>query len=268
MAWSNKLTVFTKPWKDDSLEALADKVAGFGFQGIELPVRDGYQVSPANYKDNLSKAVAAFGKRNLSIASIAGSTDADLIRTMGQNGVKVLRIMLGADKKKNYIEQEETYYRTVTELLPVLESSGVTLGIQNHFGNFLGCSAAGLMRFVCGFPKAQVAAVLDLGHCAICGEITEFALDIAASHLLMVNIKNGSRRRSNYETAPEAEWKTVWSTGRHGALSWKHAAGELRRRNYQGPVCLTAEYSGADKALEGEDAAIQIRKDIIYWKSL
>ncbi|MCL2319319.1 MAG: sugar phosphate isomerase/epimerase [Treponema sp.] len=268
MAWKNVLTVFTKPWKEDSLEALADRVARLGFQGIELPVRDGYQVNPGNYRETLGKAVAVFAKRNVAITSVAGPIEANMVRAMGQSGVKILRVMLSADPKKNYLEQEEAYYRSVTELLPVLESSGVTLGVQNHFGNYLGCSAAGLMRFVGRFPKAQVAAVLDLAHCAICGEITEFALDIAASHLIMVNIKSGSRRRVNFENAPEAEWKTVWTSADHGALSWKHAAGELHRRNYGGPICLTAEYSGPDKPLEGEDTAALVKKDLAYWNSL
>ena len=268
MAWSNKLVVFTKPWKDDSIESLADKVRDIGFQGIELPVRDGFQINPGNYREALSKAVTVFSKNNVSIESIAGAIDADLIKAMGQSGVKILRIMLSADPKKNYIEQEEVYYRSVSDLLPVLESSGVTIGVQNHFGNFLGCSAAGLMRFVGRFPKAQVAAVLDLAHCALCGEIPEFALDLAASHMIMVNIKNGSLRRINNENASEAEWKTVWTTGRHGFLSWKHAAEEIHRRNFNGPICLTAEYSGKDKPLEGEDTAALLKEDIRYWNTL
>ncbi|MDR1863097.1 MAG: sugar phosphate isomerase/epimerase [Treponema sp.] len=268
MAWTNKFAVFTKPWKDDALEALADRIAGFGFQGIELPVRDGYQINPENYRETLSKAVAVLGEKNVSIESVAGAIDEDLIKAMGQKGIKILRVMLSADPKKNYLEQEEAYYRRFSGLLPVLEESGVTLGVQNHFGNFLGCSAAGLMRFVSRFPVESVGAVLDLAHCAICGEITEFALDIAASHLIMVNIKSGYRHRINYAVAAEAEWKTVWTSGRHGALSWKHAAEELRKRNYSGPICLTAEYSGADKPLEGEDAYALIKEDLAYWKSL
>jgi sugar phosphate isomerase/epimerase len=268
MAWTNKLAVFTKPWKDDSLEALADRLAGFGFQGIELPVRDGYQINPGNYRETLSKAAAVLGAKNVSIESVAGAVDEDLIKALGQSGIKILRIMLGADPKKNYLEQEEAYYRQVSGLLPALKDSGVTLGVQNHFGNFLGCSAAGLMRFVSRFPKETVGAVLDLAHCAICGEITEFALDIAASHLVMVNLKSGYRRRVNYATAAEAEWKTVWVGARHGTLSWKHAAEELKKRNYSGPICLTAEYSGADKPLEGEEAYALIKEDLAYWKSL
>jgi sugar phosphate isomerase/epimerase len=268
MAWSNTLVVFTKPWKNDSLEVLAERVAGLGFQGIELPVRDGYQVSPGNYRETLAETVRVLGKRNVSIVSVAGAIDAELIKVMGQNGVKLLRVMLSADPNKNYIEQEEAYYRSVSELLPVLESSGVTLGVQNHFGNFIGCSAAGVTRFAGRFPKAQVASVLDLAHCSICGEIPEFALDIAASHLAMVNIKSGIYRRINNENYAEAEWKTVWTTGRHGALSWKRAASELRRRGYSGPICLTAEYSGKDKPLENEDAEALIKEDLAYWNSL
>jgi sugar phosphate isomerase/epimerase len=268
MAWTNKFVVFTKPWKNDSLEGLAERVAASGFNGIELPVRDGFQVGPDNFDTLLPQAVAALGRKNVKIVSVAGNIDENLIRAMGKNGVKILRVMLGADPKKNYLEQEEAYYRQVSGLLPVLKESGVTLGVQNHFGNYLGCSAAGLMRFVSRFPKEAVGAVLDLAHCAICGEITEFALDIAASHLIMVNIKSGYHWRTNYATAAAAEWKIVWTSGRHGALSWKHAAEELKKRNYSGPICLTAEYSGVDKPLEGEDTYALVKEDFAYWKSL
>jgi sugar phosphate isomerase/epimerase len=268
MAWNNVFVVFTKPWKNDSLDGLAERVAASGFNGVELPVRDGFQVHPDNFGAALPGAVAALGRKNVEIVSVAGNIDEKLIRVMGKNGIKILRVMLGADPEKNYLEQEEAYYRQVSELLPALKESGVTLGVQNHFGNFLGCSATGLMRFVSRFPKESVGAVLDLAHCAICGEITEFALDIAASHLIMVNLKSGYRRRTNYATAAEAEWKTVWVGARHGALSWKHVAEELKKRNYSGPICLTAEYSGVDKALEGEEAYALIKEDSAYWKSL
>lgn len=30
------VSVFTKPWPDDSIDRIADRVAGMGFQGVEL----------------------------------------------------------------------------------------------------------------------------------------------------------------------------------------------------------------------------------------
>ena len=268
MTQTSKFTVFTKPWKNDTLEALADRVAGLGFQGIELPVRDGFQVNPDNFRAALPKAVSVLGQKNISIESIAGAIETDLVKAMGHSGVKILRIMLGADPKKNYLKQEETYYKTVSELLPVLESSGVRLGVQNHCGNFLGSSSAGLMRFVGRFPKTLVGAVLDLAHCAVAGEIPEFALDIAASHLVMVNIKNGRWQRINAESENEAIGKIIWTSGCDGTLSWKLAAEELRRRNYGVPICFTAEYSDKDRHFEGEESAALIIKDIQYWNTL
>lgn len=268
MAWNNTLIVFTKPWKEDSMDALAGRVAALGLRGVELPVREGYPVNPGNYASALPRMRAALGEKNIRALSVAGAIDGGLIRGMGENGAGILRVMLNADPKKNYQEQEEAYYRKISDLLPVLADSKVVLGAQNHFGNFLGCGASGLMRFVGRFPAAQVGAVLDLAHCALAGEIPEFALDIAASHLVMVNIKNGCRRRTNPVTAPEAEWKTAWVTGRHGALSWPLVAEELKRRGYSGPICLTAEYSGPAGALEGEDAYALVKEDLAYWSSL
>ena len=268
MAMENKLVVFTKSWKADSIEELADRVAALGFNGVELPVRDGYQVNPSNFETALPKAFDIFASRGLRIFSVAGEMNELLIRSMGGAGGAILRVMLNADPKKPYIEQESEHCRKIESLLPALKESGVVLGAQNHYGNFIGCSAAGLMRVVGRFPAAQVGAVLDLAHCAIAGEIPEFALDIASSHLAMVNLKCGYRGRTNFPTAIEAEWRTVWTSARHGTLSWKLAVDELGRRKYAGPICLTAEYSGTLKPLEEEEVMPLIEEDLSYFNLL
>ena len=43
-----KFNIFTKPWMDLSLSELASLVKELGFNGVELPIREGYQVSPNN----------------------------------------------------------------------------------------------------------------------------------------------------------------------------------------------------------------------------
>ena len=42
------ISVFTKPWKDKRGEELAQFVSGMGLNGVEYPVRDGYEVHPGN----------------------------------------------------------------------------------------------------------------------------------------------------------------------------------------------------------------------------
>ena len=39
-------TVFTKPWREAGLGELARHVRELGLDGVELPVRPGFQVSP------------------------------------------------------------------------------------------------------------------------------------------------------------------------------------------------------------------------------
>ena len=51
-----KFNIFTKPWMDLSLSELASLVKELGFNGVELPIRQGYQVIPNNISSNLKIA--------------------------------------------------------------------------------------------------------------------------------------------------------------------------------------------------------------------
>ena len=96
---------------------------------------------------------------------------------------------------------------------------------------------------------------MDAAHCALNGEIPQLALDIVWSHLCLVNFKNAYWRRANGPEALVAEHEVYWTSGRQGLSSWGTVAAELQRRGYDGPVCLTAEYSdtGAVDRLIAED---------------
>ncbi|HUS81372.1 MAG TPA: sugar phosphate isomerase/epimerase, partial [Armatimonadota bacterium] len=94
------------------------------------------------------------------------------------------------------------------------------------------------------------------------GEVPELAIDLSWSHLRMVNLKNAVWLRANGPEAEVAQWKLWWTTGRQGLASWAKVAGLLRGRGWQGPVCLTAEYSDHDAVDR------LIADDIAYAKSV
>ena len=58
----NQLALFTKPWKSLPLPDLARHIQSLGFDLIELPVRPGFQVEPANIERDLPAAVKAAGR--------------------------------------------------------------------------------------------------------------------------------------------------------------------------------------------------------------
>jgi sugar phosphate isomerase/epimerase len=246
-------SVFTKPWKTTSLAKLGEFVHGLGFNGIELPVRPGYQVQPEDIGMRLPQAVKILEGCGVKVFSVAGPTDEAAIAACAEAGVPIIRICLDMPAP-SYRESETLWRKEWDALVPLLERYGVTLGIQNHSGRSAS-NASSLRALLQDYDPKHIAAVWDAAHNALQGEEPEIALDIIWPHLCMVNLKNAFWQRTNGPEADQADWRPHWTLGRHGLASWPRAVAELKRRSYSGVVCLTAEYSetGAADRLIAED---------------
>jgi sugar phosphate isomerase/epimerase len=253
-------SVFTKPWKMP-LPQLGAFVKKLGFDGIELPVRPGYQVEPENVSRGLPEAARVLADFGLTIASVAGPTDEATIAACGELGIPIIRICVGIPDESSYLEHEAHLQREYDALIPLLDRHGVTIGIQNHYGRSI-ANAMGIRHLIERYDPKNVGAVLDAAHCALDGEIPALALDIVWSHLRMANLKNAYWRRTNGPEAEVAAYEPYWTSGRQGLCSWATVVTELKRRDYRGTVCLTAEYS--------DEAAVDrlIAEDIVYARSL
>lgn len=257
-----EFSLFTKPWKTP-LSELAQFVAGLGFDGIELPVRPGYQVLPENVRRDLPPAVKLLAEHGVQVFSVTppgGPIGEPLVAACAEAGVPVIRVMapIGDD---GYVASVARLQREYDALLPLLEKYGVQLGVQNHCGRMV-CNALGLRDLVGRYDPRRIAAVWDAAHNALNGEEPELALDIIWPRLCMVNLKNAFWRRVGGPEAENVQWRPWWTTGRQGLASWPRVAAELRRRAYRGVVCLTAEYS--------DEAAVNrlIAQDIGYARAL
>ena len=264
-----EFTAFTKPWRDKPLSELAALMHEIGFDGIELPVRPGYQVTPETQAEGLPAAARILAEHGVRIASVAGNTDEATIAACGAAGVPMLRVMARIDLEAGYAASEKRLREEYDRLVPVLEAHGVTLGVQNHSGVMVG-SAIGLMHLIEGYDPKHVAAVLDLAHCGLDGEPEAMAIDIAWSHLCMVNLKNAWRERDEEVNGDEVAWKVHWGSGREGFVSWRDTAAELTQRGYAGPVCLTLEYSRPEGGgqIMGDEVIERARADLAYAKAL
>jgi sugar phosphate isomerase/epimerase len=261
------LTVFTKPWMDP-LPALADTVAGLGLQGVELPVRPGYQVTPETAAAGLPAAARTLAARGLQIRSIAGSIDEATIAACGEAGVPMIRICVAVDPAVGFRATVDDHRRRFDALLPALERHGVAIGVQNHSGAQIG-SAAGVLHLIEKYDPKHVCAVLDMAHCGVAGEPTALAVDILAGRLRLANFKSAYQRRL---TAPEedAVYKVHWTTHQHAAYSWRDFVQALRKTGFTGPFCLPAEYthpSGKGQRM-GDEVLPFLRDDIAYLKGL
>jgi sugar phosphate isomerase/epimerase len=238
-------SVFTKPWSELTVPQLGKLVHDMGFDGIEFPVRPGYQVEPEDVLRDLTPAARQLADQGVEICSVAGPTDAATVIACGKASVPVIRTMARIAPGESYVEAEARYRREYDALLPLLREHGVTIGVQNHCGRFV-TQAVGLRDLLSGFDPRYVAAVWDAAHEALAGGSPDLAVDVIWPHLCMVNLKNAFWQRSNGPEAEYAEWRTYWTNGRHGLCVWPQVVEELKARAYEGVVCLTAEYSDRD----------------------
>jgi len=255
-----QFSVFTKPWKTQPLAELGKRVKAWGFDGIELPVRPGFQVEPHDVAKGLPAAAKILADCGLKIYSVAGPTDEATLAACAELSIPTVRIMVGIEAE-GYLATEAKFKRETASLLPLLEKYGMQVGVQNHCGRMV-CHALGLLRLMETFPAKHVGAIWDCAHNALNGEEPEVAVDIIWSHLCMVNFKNAFWKRKEGTEATVATWSPYWTNGRHGLASWPRVAAELKKRQYQGVICLTAEYT--------EEAQVDhlIAEDIVFAKSL
>lgn len=211
-------SAFTRPWKTP-LPILGAFIKKLGFDGIELPVRPGYQVTPEKVTTDLRVATQILADCGLAITSIAGPTDEPTIAACAEANIPVIRVCLDIPADVSYLDHEANLRHQFDALLPLLERYGVTLGIQNHQGRFV-ANAMGIRHLIEQYDRRYIGAVLDFAHCALHGEIPELALDIVWSHLCLVNLKNAYWQRTNGPEAAVAVYGHYWTNGRQGLASW------------------------------------------------
>ena len=255
-----RFAVFTKPWPGDSIEELADRVLGLGFDGAEVPVRPGFQVEPDNAEKGLPELVERFADRHLSVVSIASVLEEAVFAACAAAGVTLIRVMAPVVRGQ-YLDSEANLRRQLADAVPLCERYGVRVGVQQHYGDNV-TDAVGLRSLLEGVDGRWVGAIWDAAHDALAGLAPESGLDIVWDRLFLVNLKNAYYFRTNGPEAEEAQWGRHFTTGAHGMASWPRVAAELRRRGYRGAVCLTAEYTD-------EHAVDRLcRQDVVYARGL
>jgi sugar phosphate isomerase/epimerase len=229
-----------------------------GFDAVEYPFRDGYQVAPEEGAAGIVRLAKTLAKSGVSVTSLAAGIDVKVVdgkgkavgvtesvfSGCGEAGVPIIRICQGYDRAKTFNENKDLLRSQYDAILPLSDKYGVTLGVQMHFGD--ACVAGSYDSYILlkDYNPKNVAAVWDSGHSGLAGEGPRYALDCLWDHLCMVNFKAAYWFRSNPAAlAADAAWDARWVTGRNGMGNWKVAVDYLKSRRYSGTVCLPAEYS-------------------------
>lgn len=266
MSGKVSFSLFTKSWRTESVGELGEFVKHAGFDGIEFPLRDGYQIEPSQ-PERLSELARRLGEHGVKIYSIAydGKIDESLFAGCAEAGIPMIRTGTAFTMTEGYKASEERERRVLESLLPLCESYGVKIGVQPHYGDGI-VDCMGLLHLIQDFDSRHIGAIWDAAHDILAGQQPEWGLEIVWNRLCMVNLKNVHYELENpaKPREEEARWRLQITSARQGLASWARIAACLNQRKYNGIVCLSAEYTDAE---EWEKDRL-VTEDLAYAKSL
>ncbi|MDR2572289.1 MAG: sugar phosphate isomerase/epimerase [Oscillospiraceae bacterium] len=239
-----KYSIFTKPWQTLPAHDLCKKVSSWGFDGVEFPLRDGYQVEPKNAEKELSALAKVMSDYGLSIMSVASSTEENIFAACQTAGVPIIRIM-GPWLDKNYKESDKKFKKYLQSLVPLCEKYGVTVGIQNHNNNMVSATLE-LRVLLEGYDPKCIGAIWDAAHSGLCMESADKALDIIWDKLILVNLKNAYWKPRTGPEAPQALFDPYFTSGKFGMANYADIIKYLKEHEYKGDICLPAEFSDGE----------------------
>lgn len=259
-SYSVSLSVFTKPWKNESIWELAKHVKNLQLDGVEFPLREGYQLEPEQ-AEKLPELVSQFADHGLQIFSLACDPNERIFAACAEANIPMIRVMAPIDQSQGYMRSEVKNREYLESLLPLSEKYNIKIGVQQHYGNHI-VDSSGLLNLIDGLDERYIGAIWDSAHDALAGQQPEFGLDILWERLFMVNFKNAFYRLTSGPEAERAVWERYFTSGEHGLASWPRGIAYLKDRKFAGVICLTAEYTQED------DVNRLIRQDVQYIKSL
>ena len=270
-----QFSVFTKPWKTQSLDELGMLVRSMGFDAVEYPLREGYQ---AQNPEDITGLCAALGRQGVAVTSLAAGIDVavtdgrgevvgaseKLLAACGENGIPVIRICQSLDRSLGFWENIDALRRKYDVIARGCERHGVTLGVQMHYGSADIANSYDSYILLKDYDPRYIAAVWDAGHSGLAGEPPNYALDCLWNHLCMVNFKAAYWQRLNEPEDDDeiAYYGARWTTGRLGMCPWEDAICYLKDRGYSGNICLPAEYS------DERNVEVYTKSDLAYIKEL
>lgn len=255
-------SVFTKPWKTTPIDVLADRIQKLGFDGIEFPLREGFQVEPRDAQRQLPELAQRLRGNGLQLFSVASALDESVFAACAAAGVSIIRTMTSVRVSEGWHVSLARERARLEAAIPLGEQYGIQIGVQNHIGECV-ANSTGLLLLMDGLDPARVGIIWDAAHNSLEGEEPEIGLSAVWDRLLMVNLKNAYRRRISPPDAAEAQWDTFFTTGSQGYASWRRVIHYLAEKRYRGVLCLTAEYSEEHRVDEYIGADLQYARALL-----
>lgn len=246
-----KLIVFSKGFRERSIDELVEIALEYGFDGYDLCVRPEYPVNPDNAAEKLGEAAEKMRAAGLDIPMVTGNFDllaADhptaepILAAMAQAGIGLIKLgYFSFDPLTQDYWQEVDRIRRIFEGWQELgRKHNVKVCYHTHSGAMMGRNCASLAHLIRGFDPRYIGAYVDTGHLVAEGE--EFCAGVAMvkEHLSIVSVKDVLIDRN--QVNGHGSIRLSWLPAAKGMVNWTAVFDELARIRFDGPLSIHCEF--------------------------
>lgn len=248
---SPKLCIFSKHMAQFDWKDLGRRAKEMGFDGVDLTVRPKGHVSPERVAEDLPRAVEAIRAADIDVPMITtdlrSAKDPAAAPTFA--AMKKLGIPLYKPGYWRY-QKEATVFQTLGEvrrefraLLELGKRHGVTMGLHNHSGAYVGTGLWEYRDLLQDVEPRWAGYYFDPGHATIEGglHVWRLSLELVSPRLKMVAIKDAYWEKAN------GRWRPKWVPLGEGMVDWKEMFRKFAEVRFTGPMTLHVEYPAKDE---------------------
>ena len=238
---------FTKTLKDLASSALVEFCKETGVDGLDLAVRPGYPIEPANVLLELPKFAAIMKQNKLDIPLVSAPTslvDAKskeakiLFEACALAGVPMIKIGYFT-YKGNFSDDLQAARKKLQGFSKLAQQTKVKAVYHTHSGTNIGNNAVSLKELLTDFDPHHVGAFADTGHLAVNGGPIKMELEILRPWLSIIAIKD-----ILWEQA-KGDWAFKVIPAGSGIVRWNDVSKGIKDAKFQGTIVLHGEYEAA-----------------------
>jgi len=273
--------MFTKHLQVYSVEKAAEVIKGLGLDGLDLTVRPGGHVEPAEAEDVLPGVIEAVKARGLTIplmTTAITSTETpyaeSVFRLAAEGGTRYRK--LGYWRYEgfgNMARQIDEIKAKLDGIERLAQRYGVTAIMHTHSGANMTANGAVVAELLKGRDPEALGAYPDAGHLFAEGgdEVWRMSLDLLAPWTRVLAVKDMFWIRHPDAELGKMRWRTMLCPLNMGFVRWPEVFECLRQAGFDGVVSIHSEYQGGHswRDLNTEQLIQQTRADLEYlWDAI
>lgn len=274
------LIAFTESFQSISIPKTCEVFNEIGLDGLDITVRNGGHIQPADAPVQLPKAHEAAVAAGLQIPMLTTGVNSasdeharGILSKCDELGIRKIKLGYYRHTTERPLQEQLDYVRkSLAGVIKLCAEYDVQPCMHVHSGPILPANGLALYELLKDHDPKTIGAFCDPMHFAMTGGSGSWkqAMELLKPWISLTSIKNFWWEKANPGKRGEKRWRAVKCPVSDGIMPIDTYVSELRRNGYYGVYTLHSEYIGGSvyKPFTLEDCIEQTKLDLAYMKAI